>query len=83
MSGKKIKAAKEVKPNPAQPDAAQRADADSTQRTIRVEDAASILGISRAAAYRYAKDGELPVIRIGQRVLVLKAAFEKQFFAGA
>lgn len=79
MSGKKFKSAKEVKACPVQKDAAAPAHSDSAQRTMRVEDAADILGISRAAAYKYARDGELPVIRLGSRVLVLKAAFEKMF----
>jgi len=79
MSDKKIKAAKKVKPNCAQQDASPLAGADSEKRTMRVEDAVDILGISRAAAYNYARNGDLPVIRLGSRVLVLKAAFEKLF----
>ncbi len=79
MSGKKSKSIHEVKSCPVQTGTTPHADSDSQQRTMRVEDAAEILGISRAAAYKYARDGELPVIRLGNRVLVLKAAFEKLF----
>jgi excisionase family DNA binding protein len=38
--------------------------------TVSVEQAARLLGISRRSAYRYAKSGELPVVRIGGRILV-------------
>lgn len=46
-------------------------------RTISVEEAAMILGISRGAAYANAKSGALPTIRLGKRLLVPKAALEK------
>jgi excisionase family DNA binding protein len=35
--------------------------------------AARLLGISRSLAYRAAASGELPVIRIGRRVVVVRA----------
>lgn len=38
--------------------------------TCTVEEAAQILGVSRPTAYRHAKSGELPSIRIGGRRLV-------------
>jgi excisionase family DNA binding protein len=38
--------------------------------TITVTDAADILGISRRSAYRAAAAGQLPVIKIGRRLLV-------------
>lgn len=37
---------------------------------ISVEDAARLLGISRGLAYEAAHRGELPVIRLGRRLLV-------------
>ncbi len=40
-----------------------------------IEEAAARLGISRGAAYQAAAQGELPVIRIGRRLLVPRAAF--------
>jgi excisionase family DNA binding protein len=61
MSGKK-KVAESAKPEP---------------RTFKIEEAAHILGISRAGAYARAKDGSIPVIRLGGRVLVPRAAFER------
>jgi excisionase family DNA binding protein len=42
-----------------------------------VEEAAKILGISRACAYQYAREGKLPVIRFGTRTLIPKAAIER------
>ena len=45
--------------------------------TMKVEDAGKLLGISRGAAYARAKDGSLPTIRLGKRLLVPTAALEK------
>lgn len=41
---------------------------------LPVPHAAKLLGISRAAAYRLAAAGELPVRRLGGRVYVVTAA---------
>ena len=49
------------------------------KRTMTVEEAGSLLGISRGAAYSAARSGDLPVIRIGKRILVPKEAFERLF----
>jgi excisionase family DNA binding protein len=38
--------------------------------TITVTEAADILGISRRSAYRAAAAGQIPVIKIGRRLLV-------------
>ena len=38
--------------------------------TLSVEEAAQLLGISRSLAYEAARDGALPVIRVGRRLLV-------------
>lgn len=38
--------------------------------TLTVEQAGELLGISRYAAYRAANTGELPVLRLGRRLLV-------------
>lgn len=40
---------------------------------IPVPQAARLLGISRAAAYRFASTGELPTKRLGRRVYVVSA----------
>jgi excisionase family DNA binding protein len=44
---------------------------------MTVEEAARALGINRNSAYQAVRDGELPAIRIGRRLLVPKAAFNK------
>jgi hypothetical protein len=40
---------------------------------ISVPEAAKILGLSRASAYRYATSGDLPIRRLGGRVYVVTA----------
>jgi excisionase family DNA binding protein len=45
--------------------------------TTTVEAAAKILGIGRNQAYAAAARGEIPVIRIGKRLLVPIAALER------
>lgn len=47
------------------------------RRTIKIDEAAAILGISRNGAYNAAKDGSLPTIRIGKRLLVPVAALDR------
>lgn len=45
--------------------------------TLTVEEAAPMLGISRAFAYEAVNRGEIPSIRIGRRVLVPRAALDR------
>ena len=47
------------------------------RRTITVPEAAKVLGIGRAAAYEAARTGQIPIIRIGKRILVPVAALER------
>lgn len=47
------------------------------QPTVRVEDAARILGISRNSAYEGVRVGEIPSIRVGRRVMVPTASLLK------
>ena len=44
--------------------------------TLSVEEAAHVLGIGRGLAYELARSGELPVIRLGRRLLVPRAQLE-------
>lgn len=44
---------------------------------LAVPQAAAILGISRAAAYRLASAGELPVRRLGGRVYIVTAELQQ------
>jgi excisionase family DNA binding protein len=41
--------------------------------TLSVDEAARLLGISRGLAYEAARRGDLPVIRLGRRLLVPRA----------
>ena len=45
--------------------------------TISVPEAGVVLGLSRNAAYAAASRGEIPVLRIGSRLLVPMAALER------
>ena len=45
---------------------------------ITVPEAAAMLGISRNFAYDLVKQGELPVIRFGKRLLIPRVALEKR-----
>jgi excisionase family DNA binding protein len=57
--------------------AAGAAPASAERLTLTVEEAASILGISRAGAYDAVQRGEIPSIRIGRRILVPRAALDR------
>lgn len=53
-------------------------DAKTSERqTYTVEEAGQILGLSRNSAYAAAKAGTIPNIRIGNRLLVPKAAIDR------
>ena len=45
--------------------------------TYTIDEVARALGVNRNSAYQAARVGELPVIKIGRRMLVPKAAFER------
>jgi len=45
--------------------------------TISVEEAGKALGISRNLAYEMARQGRLPTIRLGRRLLVPVVALER------
>jgi len=45
--------------------------------TFTVEETAKLLGIGRQLAYEKVKTGEIPVIKIGRRLLVPRRALEK------
>ena len=42
--------------------------------TLSVEEAAAVLGISRALAYELVGRGELPCLRLGRRIVVPRRA---------
>lgn len=45
--------------------------------TYNVEEAGRLLGIGRNQAYEAARRGDFPTIKIGKRLLVPKAAFDR------
>lgn len=49
----------------------------TTRPTVTVEEAGSYLGISRGSAYEAARNGDLPSIRVGRRLLVPTAALRR------
>lgn len=51
--------------------------------TLTIEEAAEALGVARMTAYQAANRGEIPTIRIGRRLLVPRAAFEKMLAGDA
>jgi excisionase family DNA binding protein len=53
------------------------AEKDAQRRTVTIKEAARILGIGRDQAYNAARLGQLPVIKIGKRLLVSLPALEK------
>jgi len=46
------------------------------KRVYKVEEIASILGISRTAAYELVKKGEFKAVRIGTTIRISKASFD-------
>lgn len=50
---------------------------DTGRETLTVEEAARCLGIGRSGAYAAARAGEIPVIRVGRRLLVPRAALDR------
>lgn len=49
----------------------------AAQKTITIPEAAQELGISRNGAYEAAKRGEIPIVRIGRRLLVPRDAIDQ------
>ena len=55
---------------------------DTEKLTLTVAEAAKCLGIGRNSAYAAAARGEIPVVKVGKRLLVPKAALEILLAAG-
>lgn len=49
---------------------------------ITVPEAAAMLGVSRNFGYELVRQGQLPVIRFGKRLLIPRAALEKMLERG-
>jgi len=51
---------------------------DATERpTLTVDETGEVMGISRNSAYKAVRDGTIPSIRIGNRILVPTAALRR------
>jgi excisionase family DNA binding protein len=50
---------------------------DNQPRVMTVEEAGRELRIGRSAAYEAARRGDIPTIKIGRRLLVPRAAFDR------
>lgn len=46
-------------------------------RTLTIPEAAKVLGIGRTSAYRAARAGELPILKIRNRVLVSRDGLDE------
>jgi excisionase family DNA binding protein len=53
----------------------------SERLTYTVEEAAERLGVSRGSAYQAAREGQLPTLRLGRRLLVPRQALERMLTA--
>ena len=51
--------------------------ANDDKLVLTIEEAARLLKIGRSCAYEAARRGELPILRLGRRMLVPKAALER------
>jgi excisionase family DNA binding protein len=50
------------------------------KQTMTVSEAAERLGISKASAYKYAREGNIPgVVRLGKRLLIARERFDEMF----
>lgn len=50
---------------------------DSFKKVYTIEEVAKMLGVSKGTAYECVKTGELPHIKLGRRIVVPIASFEK------
>lgn len=57
-------------------------DARGDPKTQTIDETAKELGIGRNQAYAAARRGEIPVIRIGKRILVLREPLKKMLTGG-
>ena len=58
-------------------------EAPIERKTMTITEASEVLGVSRNKAYEAARRGQIPVIRIGKRLLVPRAALERMLQGAA
>jgi excisionase family DNA binding protein len=49
---------------------------DERRLTLTVMETAELLGLSRASAYEGVRNGQIPSLRIGKRILIPRSALE-------
>lgn len=54
----------------------------SERKTYNIEEAGRLLGVGGNQAYEAARTGQIPTIKIGKRILVPKAAFDRMLNGG-
>lgn len=47
------------------------------RRTLTMDETAAVLGLSRSAAYRLAKTGDIPTVKLGRKLLVPRVQLER------
>jgi len=50
---------------------------ENDRLTLTVDETAKILGVGRNSAYEAIARGEIPIVKVGKRLLVPKVALEK------
>lgn len=53
-----------------------RKNSKHQRATLTVEEAAELIGIGRATAYAAVRNGELPSVKFGKRILVPRVALQ-------
>jgi excisionase family DNA binding protein len=56
-------------------------DAENDCKTLTVDEAAKILGVSRVTAYEGVRSGDIPAIRIRKRWVISRASLDKMLEA--
>ena len=51
-------------------------------QTVNVDEAARIIGVGRNRLYESIREGQLPVLRLGRRILISRAVLERVLEAG-
>jgi excisionase family DNA binding protein len=54
-----------------------KTDINTDRLALSVEEASRALGIGKSTAFKYIREGKLPALRLGRRILIPKAKLEK------
>ncbi len=50
---------------------------DTTRETLTIIETAQVLGVGRSTAYELARTGQIPILRLGRRLLVPRVALQR------